>query len=456
MKQLSMVVVFCFSLVLANPFFQNLVEAQGHGFTCGCPHCSGKGNFSGDSTGGSNQFTLNGRWASTAVSGGGLQQGDATTITWRLVDDGTTITGRGGSNMINMMDTIFNVSAVDRASTDYTQRVWFNLFDDSFNRFSELSGLSYQYEAADDGSVVTPGSNFGVQSVRADVRIGGVSQDGPGSVLAFNWFPQGGDMVFDTDDINNYGNPANNYRFLRNVIMHEHGHGVGLGHIESDSDSFLMEPFINTSFDGPQIDTIRAINHYYGDKFEKNGGNDTQALATNLGNLADDSDQILIGEDARPEADGGVRTVAATDIDFVSIDSNTDTDFYEFSIAEDAIVDILLTPGGGSYQQTVQGGGGGGTPFNSTAVSDLSLALFDDTGSLIQSIDATGAGSAELLDDIALNSGNYFIRIQGTSTNVQLYELQINGQFFSSIPEPGTAGVVALIGLGLLARRRRR
>ena len=449
MKQVLTIVVFSFSFVLASPFFQQVADAQGHGFTCGCAHCSGGGNFS------SNRFSLNGRWSSTAISGGGLQQGDATTITWRLIDDGTQITGEGPSNMINMMDDIFSVSAADRASTDYTQRVWFNLFEDSFNRFSELSGLSYQYEAADDGSLVTPSSNFGVQNVRADVRIGGVGLDGAGSVLAFNWFPQGGDMVFDTDDIANYGNPNNNFRFLRNVIMHEHGHGLGLGHIESQSDDFLMEPFINTSFDGPQIDTIRAINHYYGDKFEKNGGNDTQANATNLGNLASDSDEILVGEDARPEGDGGVRTISENDVDFVSIDSNTDTDFYEFSIAGTADVAVLLTPGGGEYQQTAQGGGGGGTPFNATAVSDLTLALFDDEGNLIQSVDATGAGSAEMIDALNLAAGSYFIRVQGDATNVQLYELQINAQF-AAIPEPGTLGIFALAGLGLLARRRRR
>ena len=35
-------------------------------------------------------------------------------------------------------------------------------------------------------------------------------------------------MVIDTGDLGNFTNSGGNYRFFRNVIMHEHGHGLGL------------------------------------------------------------------------------------------------------------------------------------------------------------------------------------------------------------------------------------
>ena len=109
----------------------------------------------------------------------------------------------------------------------------------------------------------------GVLGMRGDVRIGGAFIDGASGTLAYTWLPNSGDVVIDTGETNFYSNSANNYRQLRNTIMHELGHAFGLLHIESSTDVLLMEPFISTSIDGPQLDDIRGIQGFYGDVLER-------------------------------------------------------------------------------------------------------------------------------------------------------------------------------------------
>ena len=58
-------------------------------------------------------------------------------------------------------------------------------------------------------------------------------------------------MVIDTADAAALGDPFGDYRRFRNMIGHEAGHGFGLAHVESATNGFLMEPFIQVSFDGP-------------------------------------------------------------------------------------------------------------------------------------------------------------------------------------------------------------
>ena len=53
-----------------------------------------------------------------------------------------------------------------------------------------------------------------------------------------------------------------------------------------DNAGFLIEPILSTSFDGPQLDDVLAIQRLYGDAYEKNGGNDTFSVATSLGPLS--------------------------------------------------------------------------------------------------------------------------------------------------------------------------
>jgi len=58
------------------------------------------------------QFSDNDRWSTTATNGGGLSQGDPTTLTWGFIPDGTDIDGFAGepagvSDLIARLDAIY-------------------------------------------------------------------------------------------------------------------------------------------------------------------------------------------------------------------------------------------------------------------------------------------------------------------------------------------------------------
>ncbi|MEC9373924.1 MAG: matrixin family metalloprotease, partial [Planctomycetota bacterium] len=142
---------------------------------------------------------------------------------------------------------------------------WKPLFDQSFGAWAEFTALEYQ-EVSDDNA------NWGAagNANRGDVRIAMKQIDGTNGVLAYNNFPSGGgDMVLDEDE--NWGSTFQNFRFFRNIIMHEHGHGLGIAHVCPANQTKLMEPFLSTAYDGPQHDEVRAGTFLYGDRFEPNG-----------------------------------------------------------------------------------------------------------------------------------------------------------------------------------------
>ena len=361
-------------------------------------------------------YNLSTRWDRTATDGGGLELGDPTILTWSFIPDGTGILNNNPSDFISSFDSAFGDGG---GGSDLTQRPWFTYFEQSFDRWSQLSGLSYVYEPNDDG-VQNP-SNNGILGVRGDVRIGGSFQDGAGGVLAFNYFPDNGDMSFDTGDMANYSRPANNFRFLRDVIMHEHGHGMGLSHVESSNAAFLMEPFINTNFDGPQLDDIRGVQRGYGDFFEKanNGdGNDAIGNAIDLGVTATDS-PIVIG------TNGSNTRVFGNQTDFISIDGTSDTDFWAFTVNNPGTLNVTLSPQGTTYSQGPQGGTQ--SSFNSLETSDLTLTLFDSSQTLVMTADNTDAGEIEAINSLELDSaGEYYVRVTGATNNVQLYQLDVD------------------------------
>lgn len=392
--------------------------------------------------------TLN-PWLTTA-SGTRSGRGDPVTLTWSIVSDGTTVLGvddmgntvnHGPSNFIAFLDLEFGG---DPNSSDLTHRPWFHFFNDSFGRWSELSGATYVYEPNDDGLSI--GTANGLLGVRGDLRIGGANIDGAGSVLAYNFLPDNGDMVLDTDDGDLFDNPANSFRYIRNTIMHEHGHGFGIQHVVSDTDDLLMEPSINLDFDGPQLDEVRAIQYYFGDANEKsNGGlgNGTAALATSLGAIASGG-SVSVGSDA----DVPDQFILPTATDFVSIANLNDTDFFSFTVAERSKLTATLTPRGGQFDQSGQGG----TPtfFDASARSDLSLAIFDTDGTSVLGLaDDTGLGGVESLVALELPAaGQYYARITGAQDTIQLYELELSAvDFFEA--DFDTDGDVDYADLGI-------
>ena len=129
-----------------------------------------------------------------------------------------------GSSLVAFLNGIYGTVTAD---TNYTDEVWFPHFQSSFDRWSELTGITYVYAAYDDGANLTSFASLapGVLGLRADVRIGGHGIDGNSGVVAYNVYPDNGEMVIDTPD-SFYNTTSNNSFRLRNTIMHESGHGI--------------------------------------------------------------------------------------------------------------------------------------------------------------------------------------------------------------------------------------
>ncbi len=64
-----------------------------------------------DSSASGNAFRASVRWSATATDGFGLQQGDPTTLTWSIVQDGLSIPGTSeptaNSNLVAFLDGIY-------------------------------------------------------------------------------------------------------------------------------------------------------------------------------------------------------------------------------------------------------------------------------------------------------------------------------------------------------------
>jgi hypothetical protein len=136
-------------------------------------------------------YDAGGRWSSTSYGSTG-SQGNPIRLRWSFVPDGTQLPGLSGgiapSNLIASMNSKFGGNTT----------LWQNQFRNSFARWSQVAGLRYT-EVSDDGAAF-PNSPGSATAPRGDVRIGGRSLDGINGVLAFNYFPNTGDMVIDTSE----------------------------------------------------------------------------------------------------------------------------------------------------------------------------------------------------------------------------------------------------------------
>lgn len=368
------------------------------------------------------EFNADDRWGSTASDGGGLGQGDPTTLTWSIAQDGTNIPGFNGESAApsNLVATLEGIYGTNTDDGDHTDEPWFDEIQRALDRWSAVSGINYVYEANDDGAAFSSSSGAapGVLGVRGDVRIGGHEIDGNSGILAYNFFPDNGEMVIDTAD-SFYSNTNNDSIRLRNVVAHEAGHGLGFSHVESNNAGFLMEPFLSTAFDGPQLDDILAAHRNFGDANEFSTGNETTGTATSLGAIGDGV-TVSIGTDA------GDTFVAPTDVDFVSIDDDGDTDVFSFTVAADASVTLALSPVGPTYNQGRQGQSQ--SAYDASSQSDLTLELLGTNGAVVATANANGSGSGETIADLDLSTaGTYFARITGATNNVvQVYSLDVS------------------------------
>ena len=92
------------------------------------------------------------------------------------------------------------------SGSDLTQRPWFPHVESAFDRWSELGGVTYQYEPHDDG--VRLGPFQGILGTRADIRLAATWIDGSDGTLGLSYFPNsGGDVVLDTGDRESLARP---------------------------------------------------------------------------------------------------------------------------------------------------------------------------------------------------------------------------------------------------------
>ena len=381
------------------------------------------------------------RWSFTANGFAG-SRGDAITLTWGIVPDGTPISASGSgesnnpSSLAAMMDGIFGDPP---GGSDLTQRRWFYLFNDSMDRISQIAGLTYVYEPNDDGRDFSTFAR-GQLGVRPDVRIGGHNVNGVGGAKAYGYFPNIGDIVFDTADIGFFSNQTKGRGQLRNMFMHEHSHGLGLHHSTSNSFDPLMEPVVPRTGTGPQFDDILGLQRLYGDVLEKNGGNDTAPTATPLGTLT-------LGSALTRGADAADVTVGLTDTDFVSIDGSSDVDYFSFTLDRPAFVDFSIAPIGPTYH--IDPASGPAYTLTASRQSDLHFILLDQAQSLIQVVDQGGLGSVETLTDLKLNAGTYYLAVGGLEDATQFYRMDLSA---SKLPaDINNDGVVDLADFGVLA-----
>src|SRR5205814_328373 len=97
--------------------------------------------------------------------------GNAITLTWSIVPDGTVLTsGNGepnaGSDFIARMNALYG-----------NQATWLPIVTQVFSEWSAVAGITYVYQPTDDG-VPMSSTNNGILGVRGDVRIGAHPIDG--------------------------------------------------------------------------------------------------------------------------------------------------------------------------------------------------------------------------------------------------------------------------------------
>jgi hypothetical protein len=323
------------------------------------------------------------------------------TITYSFPSDGITVFDgiNGGTDPNSLNATLTGIFGSEAA--------WKSQFAAIFQDWSDITGNVYVEVSDDDAPMGSSGPLHGGAG-RGDLRITAIPMDGGSGVLAYNYFPgagDGGDMVLDEDE--NWGNPTNGLRFFRNILSHEHGHGMGLGHVCPAVGIKLMEPFLNTAFDGPQHDDIRGATHLYGDFYEPNNN------AASAGFIKSHS-----GPGSEPFT-----------LVNMALRDGSDDDYYTFSVDGPGSIDVNVEIVGDIYENNGQDASCAPTGifFDSFVKVDPDLAVLDvDGSSVLASVDANGLGGDESLAGVVLPAaGTYYIRVQSVVANgaAQIYDL---------------------------------
>ncbi len=350
-------------------------------------------------------------------------------LTWSVPDDGLFIPQQlnGDSSGNNEIHARLGALIGPEAT-------WKGLIQQSFDAWSAVTGNTYT-EIPDDGAAW--GASGG--PTRGDIRIVMRNIDGGSGTLAFNFFPTSGgangDMVIDRSE--NWGAGGANFRFFRNVIMHEHGHGQGIFHSCPVEGNKLMEPFINTSFDGPQLDDFRAGMFLYGDRFEPNNDFGDAVDLTALG-LAVNNGQNLTN---------------------LSLHGVSDSDRFSFTPPDGSRVTATVIPQGFTYLNAAQAGNGScpsGSLVDALRQLDPVLEVLAPDGSVLDVADDGGLGESENITGLNLGSpGTYQVRVRaGAGSGVsQIYDLIVTIQNDGLIGDLNFDGCIGSGDLSILIGR---
>lgn len=363
------------------------------------------------------RYQLTSRWSGA--------QGTPRALTWSFVPDGLSIPGGNVPGEATAPSVLFATLDAQFAALG-GRATWIARIQSCFDRWQALSGLTYTRVTFggndwDDGAAFSgsPGS----PGLRGDCRISMHNLDLAGNVLAYNFLPSNGDMVLDSSENWAQGTPGMQ-RFLRNVIMHEHGHGMGLLHVCPILQTKLMEPTVSTAYDGPRHDDVRAAQRHYGDV---SGSNNTVGTARVLG-LLEAGSPISVGALPNPPT-GSSPTNTST----VSIDGNGELDWYQFTLAGQRDVTVTVTPRGQTYDSSTQNGDGScnsGNNINSLTMANLNFDIIASNGvTVLATAAAQPSGGTETIVGFTIAAaGNYFVRVSegDAPTQSQLYTLDLS------------------------------
>lgn len=363
------------------------------------------------------RYNITSRWSGS--------QGSPRVIRWSFVPDGLSISSGVGEPVAN--STLF--ASMD-AKFGGNRATWIAQVEEMFSRWSQVTGLTYVRVTTggtdwDDGASWGTG---GADGARGDVRISSKPIDGTNGTLAYNFFPSNGDMVLDSAE--SWGNATNTYRFFRNTLSHEHGHGIGLLHVCPISQTKLMEPFLNTNFNGPQQDDIRAGQRHYGDSSESDN---SIATATPVVGAITVGSNVTIGT-----------YTGASNTSTLSIDANGEQDFFQITTTGPVRLTATATPIGTTYDTATANPCGTNTPVAALSQADLAVEVQSSTGTVLTSASGNALGSAESAIADLPSAGTYIVRVYETNApdQTQLYRLNLLGQ---AIPTTTISGRITFL-----------
>ncbi len=357
------------------------------------------------------------RWTSTAGDPF-VPEGEPFFLTYSFVSDGVTIPTTNNGDAAAAC----NLEATMNANFPGGFTAFQDVVRDAFDQWQSITNITY-VEVPDDGAPFRTSNGLlpsATEVGRGDIRIAMRFIDGSAgqNILAVNYFPNaGGDMLLDSGNIATFADPSNDFRMLRNVLLHEHGHGLGLRHVMPVNETKLMEPFASTSFDGPQEDDFLAAASLYGDFVESN---DSEAAATPIGDL---------------------QNVATIGIDGVVIERGGEEDWYKFNAVAGQRLFIDVNPLGSIYQHGAQPSDSNPNPpletIDTLAAGNLRITL-NRNGQFQAFADAGLAGDSErIIGFVAPATGVYHLKVDaaGVTDVPQQYEVIISRDEEDAEPE---------------------